>query len=99
MFLGWNISDGMETFFSIFARMAIMAASSATWVATSEIYPTRMRATGHALSSAVSKMGAFVSPFVAEGHLIPRQIVAILLSVACVAAAFASFLLPVLKNY
>ena len=76
--------------------MCAMAASCATWVATSEIYPTRMRATGHAVANGLARLGAFGSPFVAEGHLVPRLFVAVSMCIVCIAASVASFLLPVL---
>src|SRR3546814_8728918 len=43
--------------FSTIARLTIMGASSATWVATPEAYPTRLRATGHSIANAVARLG------------------------------------------
>jgi hypothetical protein len=46
-----------RTAFATIARLSIMGASSATWVATPEAYPTRLRATGHSIANAVARLG------------------------------------------
>ena len=89
-----GLSDDGTTAMAFLSRMCAMAASSATWVATSELYPTRIRATGHAVSNGLARIGGFMSPFVTESHSVSRMVVAIILGIACVAASAASFLLP-----
>lgn len=68
-----------------------MAASSTTWVATPEAYPTAVRSTGHSVASAVARIGAMLAPqVVAIGGWGPA---AVLTVASLVAGAFA-LLLP-----
>jgi MFS family permease len=50
-------------YISMVARLGAMGASCATWVATSELYPTEMRATGHSICSSLAKLGSFIVPY------------------------------------
>ena len=51
-----SISRGLLTVVAVCGRVAIMSASSSTWVFTSEVYPTSVRGTGHAASFAVARV-------------------------------------------
>mmetsp|Transcript_7159 Transcript_7159/g.27403 ORF Transcript_7159/g.27403 Transcript_7159/m.27403 type:complete len:576 (-) Transcript_7159:75-1802(-) len=53
--------------FAVGARMFITTASVSQWVFTPELYPTSIRATGHALCSMSNRVGAILSPLVAAG--------------------------------
>lgn len=48
---------------SMLARMGIFAASTVTWIHTPELFPTRVRATGHAVSNSSAQIGSFCAPF------------------------------------
>jgi MFS family permease len=51
------------------ARMAMMASSCTTWVSTSEILSTDIRATGHGAANAMARIGGFLSPyFITQGN-------------------------------
>lgn len=56
-------SVALLPYISMIARMGAMGSSCATWVATSELYPTEMRATGHSVCSSLAKLGSFVVPY------------------------------------
>ena len=51
------------------SRGSIMAGSAATWVASPELFPTEIRATGHAWCSAVARLGAVAAPYVVLSDL------------------------------
>ncbi|KAL3910153.1 MAG: hypothetical protein SGILL_007807 [Bacillariaceae sp.] len=51
-------------FFAFLSRMFIMAATSITWLHTSELLPTEIRATGHGLANAMGRIGGITSPFI-----------------------------------
>lgn len=70
-----------------------MAASGATWVASPELYPTEIRATGHAICNAVARIGALLSPYVVMSSLgIPT--VATVLCITSMLAGLAAKLTP-----
>jgi hypothetical protein len=46
------------------ARMAMMGATSTTWVSTSEILTTDIRSTGHGSANAMARLGGFISPYI-----------------------------------
>ena len=48
-------------YISMIARLGAMGSSCATWVVTSELYPTEMRATGHSVCSSLAKLRSFSS--------------------------------------
>jgi MFS transporter, PHS family, inorganic phosphate transporter len=56
-------SQALLPYISMVARLGAMGASCATWVATSELYPTEMRATGHSICSSLAKLGSFMVPY------------------------------------
>lgn len=45
------------------ARMGVFAASAVTWIHTPELFPTRVRATGHAVCNSSAQLGSFCAPF------------------------------------
>jgi MFS family permease len=51
-------------FIAFIARMAMMGASCTTWVATTEILSTDIRATGHGAANAMARLGGFFCPYV-----------------------------------
>mmetsp|Transcript_12455 Transcript_12455/g.15002 ORF Transcript_12455/g.15002 Transcript_12455/m.15002 type:complete len:551 (+) Transcript_12455:138-1790(+) len=68
-FLGLVSSASLVSVFAFFARGASMGASAVTWVAVPELYPTKLRATGHSLANTMARLGAFVSPFIVDSTL------------------------------
>lgn len=64
-----DISLEAVAVFSSVARACAMAGAAATWVATPELYPTEIRATGHSVCNAVARIGALISPFVVMSSL------------------------------
>ena len=46
------------------SRMAMMGASCTTWVSTSEILSTDIRATGHGAANAMGRLGGFFAPYI-----------------------------------
>ena len=56
-------------FLSMISRMSIMTASNSTWVSTPELYPTKFRTIGHAVCIAMSKIGAFLCPYLVISNL------------------------------
>ncbi|KDO33549.1 hypothetical protein SPRG_19183 [Saprolegnia parasitica CBS 223.65] len=54
------------TLLAMLARAAIMGASSTTWLATPEAFPTHVRTTGHGIASGMARIGGFLTPFLAD---------------------------------
>ena len=68
------------------SRGSIMAGSAATWVASPELFPTDIRATGHAWCSAVARLGAIAAPYVVLSDM-PVSVVGIVLCLTNVISA------------
>ena len=54
---------GGITFFAFISRAAIMGATVVTWVITPELFPTEVRTIAHSFAVALSRIGAFISPY------------------------------------
>ena len=63
IFVAIPMSNLAFSFVAAIVRIAAMGANLSTWVATAEIFPTRLRATGHALATAMERLGSLLSPF------------------------------------
>lgn len=61
-------SRWMLLLMAFLSRMAMMGASCTTWVSTSEILPTEVRATGHGTANAVARLGGFFCPYIISEH-------------------------------
>lgn len=86
----------MLTFLLFTARGFITGAFQAAYVYTPEVYPTTTRALGLGTCSGMARIGAIVTPFVAQVLLKKSIHVAISLYGAIgVLAAVAIFLLPI----
>lgn len=48
---------------SMLARSGVFAASAVTWIHTPELFPTRVRATAHAVANSSAQLGSFCAPF------------------------------------
>ncbi|KAF0694376.1 Aste57867_14745 [Aphanomyces stellatus] len=56
------------TILAMAARAFIMGASSVTWLATPEAFPTHVRTSGHGIASAMCRIGGFITPFIADSE-------------------------------
>jgi MFS family permease len=81
-------------FISLICRISILAACGITWVATPELYPTSMRAVGHSLCTAFSRIGAIISPYVIQNQLISEQSIGIILCIVNLISMFSIASLP-----
>ena len=67
LLLGLSVQYGLPRpvliIFAFLSRMAMMASSCTTWVSTSEILVTEIRATGHGAVNALARMGGFLCPY------------------------------------
>jgi hypothetical protein len=70
-----------------------MSSSSATWVATPELYSTEHRGTGHAVCSAAARVGAFFSPYFVVSAL-SIELIALSLGGISVLTALVVWFLP-----
>jgi hypothetical protein len=70
-----------------------MTASCASWVATPELYPTEMRATGHSVCVAWSRVGGLIAPFLVFSSM-NKIIISSVLGVFSIFAAAGTILLP-----
>jgi putative MFS transporter len=88
-----SLSSGGVLAVAFVGRMCIMTASSSTWVLTPELYSTEYRTFGHAICVSMSKVGAFISPFiVVSSFSIPA--VATILGIANALAVLSVYFLP-----
>lgn len=75
------------------ARMAMMGASCTTWVSTSEMLTTDIRATGHGAANAMCRLGGFFAPyFITEGN--PLSLVGLVMLLVAFATAECAQRLP-----
>ena len=94
--VGLPMQYSLTTFVSVMARLATMGASAVTWVATSELYPTKVRATGHAVCNFFARMGSFCCPYVVFG--VSTREAGLLLFAVNMVAAVSSIVLPETKG-
>jgi len=73
-------------------RLAEMAASSATWVHTPEIFPTKVRGQAHALLNLTSKIGAVAAQFFISDTFSQVSSAAIVASMSFIGGVAALFL-------
>ncbi|KAI8783267.1 synaptic vesicle 2-related protein [Biomphalaria glabrata] len=84
------------TFFLFVARAVISGAFQGAYVYTPEIYPTSVRAIGLGTCSGMARVGAIITPFVAQVLLKQSTYAAIsLYGSFCLIAALAAFFLPI----
>ena len=78
-------------------RMFIFSASSVTWVATPELYNTKLRATGHSVCSMMARVGGVFTPYLVLSRL-DNLTIGIVLCIVNICAALASLSLPETKS-
>lgn len=94
MFVGFELPTiGLLPYMSMIARLGAMGASCATWVATPELYPTEMRATGHSVCSSLAKIGSFFVPYFVVSS-ISLSTIGVTLAAVNFIASFVAFALP-----
>eukprot|EP00041_Stephanoeca_diplocostata_P019343 m.416233 g.416233 ORF g.416233 m.416233 type:complete len:596 (-) comp21277_c1_seq6:136-1923(-) len=65
-----NLSVAVVVVFSMLARASIFLASSITWVATPEMYPTHIRGAGHSWCNGIARIGGAITPFWGRTHAV-----------------------------
>lgn len=93
----FNSSKNVLLTAAFIARSAVMAASNATWVITPELYPTKIRATGHSFCNSMARITAFFVPFLVDSTASNEQI-CLALGFVTILASIASSTLPETKN-
>eukprot|EP01102_Stenamoeba_stenopodia_P015835 TRINITY_DN5466_c0_g3_i1.p1 TRINITY_DN5466_c0_g3~~TRINITY_DN5466_c0_g3_i1.p1 ORF type:complete len:296 (-),score=39.48 TRINITY_DN5466_c0_g3_i1:117-881(-) len=90
-------SRGFETFLMFCGRGVITAGFQALYVYTPEVYPTTVRASALGIFASLSRVGAFLSPFVAQvlAAQVSDMVALLLYAVASVIAAVSTFALPI----
>lgn len=78
---------------SFLSRMAMFGASCLTWVSTSEILTTEIRATGHGAANAMARFGGFFVPYIITAGA-PLSWIGILLFFVSISTALISWQLP-----
>ena len=90
------VSRNVMVFFLFAARAFISGAFQAAYVYTPEVYPTNIRAIGLGSCSGMSRLGAIITPFVAQVMLSSSQTMAFTIyGVVSLLAAVACLLLPI----
>mmetsp|Transcript_16084 Transcript_16084/g.24243 ORF Transcript_16084/g.24243 Transcript_16084/m.24243 type:complete len:513 (+) Transcript_16084:51-1589(+) len=68
-FFGFELNYTALMIVSVCARISSMGTNLSTWVATCELFPTEMRASGHALATAMERLGSLLSPFLIHSRI------------------------------
>ncbi|KAH9128152.1 hypothetical protein LEN26_002523 [Aphanomyces euteiches] len=82
------------TILAMAARAFIMGASSTTWLATPEAFPTHVRTSGHGIASAMCRVGGFVTPFIADSEDMSVAAVCLVYTCCLALTTAACFALP-----
>lgn len=92
--VGLGVTSGPLCFTCLYVALgAATAASSATWVHVTELYPTEVRSTAHTTAYVVSRFGAFSSGYITAED-VPLSAAVFVLVAFSVVAAIASRYLP-----
>lgn len=92
LFLLLSTSTAWETAFLFLARMFIGAAFNASYIYSTEIYPTVVRSSGLGFCSAVARVSGIITSFISEDTGTEIAVI-VFMAVSCVAAG-ASISLP-----
>ena len=93
LILAIPMGPGGVNFFAFLSRAAIMAATNVTWVITPELYPTELRTIAHCFCLALSRIAAFISPFVVISPLSTSD-VGVIMGLLNLIACGCSYFLP-----
>ena len=94
--LGWTAWVHMENvalYAGCVSLAAIMAAATATWVVTPELFDTDIRSTGHAYCNSLGRIGAFFASYFVDSS-VSMVYVGSGLGILCAVAAAAASTLP-----
>ncbi|CAM9116751.1 unnamed protein product, partial [Ectocarpus fasciculatus] len=91
-------SDSAIFYIVLLARIAGTGSNLATWVATSELFPTDLRATGHAFATAFLRCGSIMAPFLVESTQITLFSVGLILSLVFFCGLGCALMLPETKG-
>src|SRR5487761_582534 len=77
-------------YFAVFYILENLGPNTTTWIYPVELFPTRLRGTGHGIAATVGKVGALFGTFVLSFVLIDigRAAMLMIVSVACFAGGF-----------
>mmetsp|Transcript_5193 Transcript_5193/g.7975 ORF Transcript_5193/g.7975 Transcript_5193/m.7975 type:complete len:473 (+) Transcript_5193:68-1486(+) len=92
--MGLQLPGSALTAVSIVARFTAMGAASATWVATPELYDTKMRATAHAVANSISHLGGFLCPFLIDSTRVSDTTIGIIMAAVNITAGVCVLFLP-----
>jgi putative MFS transporter len=92
--MGIKFSSSAVIAVGFIARLCIMGASSATWVATPELMPTEMRATGHSFCNTVARIGGFLTPFFVDNYTNSIGAVGVVLGILNIIAGLSAYAVP-----
>lgn len=96
--MGVGLPDLPLVVVSMCARLAMMGASSATWVITPELFQTELRASGHAIANCMARVGAFIVPFLVSSRHLDVSIVSLFLALSCALGCICALILPETSN-
>mmetsp|Transcript_21188 Transcript_21188/g.52120 ORF Transcript_21188/g.52120 Transcript_21188/m.52120 type:complete len:497 (-) Transcript_21188:6029-7519(-) len=82
-----NGPRSMLLVFAFLSRMAMMGASCTTWVSTSEILSTDIRATGHGTANSMARLAGIVTPYIINDKTSLNMIGLFIFSISIVTAA------------
>ncbi|OQS00033.1 hypothetical protein THRCLA_06293 [Thraustotheca clavata] len=89
-----NFNLAILTILAMIARAGIMGASSTTWLATPEAFPTHVRTSGHGIASAMARVGGFLTPFIADAHGMTVQYICGIYGLTIALTTIAAYSLP-----
>lgn len=92
--MGAKMSDHGLLIVSLLARLCAVAANCAVWVSTPELYPTEIRASAHSAANCMARVGAFLSPFVAESQHLSFLGIGLIVGAVNLFGAGAAYFLP-----
>lgn len=93
----YGVSSSTLFALCIFARLVSYASTTVTWISTSEIFPTKTRATGHSIASAMAKLGSLFAPFLVSSNA-SAPTIGLVLALVNVVALIAVYFLPETKG-
>ena len=94
IFAFFDTSTLLITLLSSVIRLAVRGGLTVTWIATPELYPTRIRSSGHAIASSMVRLAGVLCPFLASNDSISVAVVCFVLFVVSSGASTASYFTP-----
>ena len=78
--------------------MSIIGANSSVATGTPELFPTKHRATAHAVVNSAARLGSFFSPYLVEARVLSNTTIGITIAVVNLIGMSAAFCLPETKG-